>query len=404
MAGTEIKIFQSLEEIPRDEWRGIEVADFPFARWEFLSALEKGGCLGDRTGWAPLYLTVWEGGSLRAALVSYLKSNSYGEYIFDFQWAQAYQMRKVPYYPKLTSAIPFTPATGPKLLGDSSRFQALLVAVRELAVSLNASSVHHLFVPSSQIDVYRRVGLEVRHSYQYHWKNGRHRGTTADGGPKVIGETNQESANETGLKYDTFEDFLGDLRGKRRREILRERSQAQSSALRIRRITGDELTVDHARIMHRFYQDTVFKMGGFDYLTLGFFVQAFETMKDQILFVLAENSEGRPVAGALNYFGPSTLFGRHWGCLEDYKSLHFELCYYQGIEFTISRGLSLFEAGAQGEHKFQRGFMPSLTYSAHEIFEESLREPIARFMDMEKLQIRRMFEEYEKSTPFSRES
>lgn len=400
MKGAEIKIFHRLEEIPETSWASLVPGDFPFVSWKFLRALEENQCLGERTGWTPIYLTAWgpeaeSPGPLLAALICYVKSNSYGEYIFDFQWAQAFQMQRVPYYPKLTSAVPFTPATGPKLLGAPEHFAGLLQAWRDLARRLDCSGLHALFVPLSELKLFESNGFFTRHSYQYHWHN---------------------------QGYRSFEDFLARLRGKRRREILRERSQAAASGLRIRRLTGATLTAEHAQVMHRFYQDTVFKRGGFDYLTAGFFESVFETMKDSLMLVLAETANGVPVAGALNYFGTLTrsaacggdvasepqegrgngkLFGRHWGCLQDYKSLHFELCYYQGIEFAIERGLDLFEAGAQGEHKFQRGFLPSLTYSAHEIFDPALGGAIQRFADMEKIQLSRMLEEYEKSNPYS---
>lgn len=377
MIAPEIKIFHSLEEIPQEAWQKLEPKDFPFAKYEFLKALENNQCLGNRTGWNPAYLTAWSQATLVGAFLCYIKNNSYGEYIFDFQWAQAFQMQKLAYYPKLTSAIPFTPATGPKLLGNPESFAALIRAAQALSLRLEMSSLHTLFIPPNEIETFKAEGFFLRHSFQYHWQN--------EG-------------------YKNFGDFLAKLRSKRRKEILRERSQAAASGMKIRRLTGSELTAEHAKAMHRFYLDTVQKMGGFDYLTQGFFEKVFEEMKDHILLVVAENSEGKMVAGALNYFGENTLFGRHWGCLEDYRSLHFEICYYQGIEFSIERGFKLFEAGAQGEHKFQRGFLPKLTYSAHQIAEPRLAKAIENFIEMEKLQISQLFADYEKSTPFSRDS
>ncbi len=376
MIAPEIKIFHSLEEIPQVAWENLESAEFPFSNYAFLSALESNNCLGARTGWNPVYLTAWHQDRMMGAFVCYVKNNSYGEYIFDFQWAQAFQMQKIAYYPKLTSAAPFTPATGPKLLGDPFTFPFLINAAQAWALQVGASSIHALFITEAEIPAFADLGFFVRHSFQYHWQN---------------------------QSYRDFSDFLSQLRSKRRKEILRERGQATSSGIQIRRLTGSDLTADHARAMHGFYLDTVQKMGGFDYLTKEFFQQVFAKMKDKILLVIAETPDGKMVAGALNYFGNSTLFGRHWGCVEDYKSLHFELCYYQGIEFAIERKMKLFEAGAQGEHKFQRGFLPCLTYSAHQIKEPRLDNAIRNFTEMEKLQLAQLFTEYQKSTPFSRE-
>jgi uncharacterized protein len=378
-----VEIFESLQKISLKAWQSVQSDSFPFADYEFLLALEQSNCLGRRTGWQPFYICCQEEENLLGVLLCFLKTNSYGEYIFDFAWAQAFESYGLRYYPKMVAAIPFTPATGPKLL-LSSKLTAdkrpeisrlLLTKAQELKKNTGASSTHALFITESEIPVFEQNQFAIRHSFQYHWRN--------DG-------------------FKDFEDFLKTFRAKRRKEINRERRQAQDSGVQISRLTGDQLTPEHADLMYRFYADTVAKMGGFPYLTKDFFHQVFRTMKSKILFVLAEKESGEAVAGALNYFGVDTLFGRHWGCLEDYKSLHFELCYYQGIEYAIEKKFSLFEAGAQGEHKFQRGFMPSLTYSAHQIDEPSLGPAIVDFIQEEKKQIAELFEHYKKQTPFSR--
>lgn len=378
-----IEILESIQSLTPAKWHKLESGDFPFTKHAFLLALEQTGCLGSRTGWMPRYLTCWEDDELLGAFILYSRTNSYGEYIFDFAWAQAFESQGLNYYPKMTSAIPFTPATGSKLLVscdcDDEMAQKicheLLTAAKNLYSENNMSSLHALLIPENELDVFSSEDFMIRHSFQYHWLN-------------------------ENFKY--FHDFLDKLRSKRRKEIMRERNQAQGPGIKISRLTGEQLEPQHAEMMYRFYKDTVDKMGGFSYLTPDFFKTVFQTMKDQILFVLAENQDGLPVAGALNYFGESTLFGRHWGCLEDYKSLHFEICYYQGIEFAIEKKFKLFEAGAQGEHKFQRGFLPKLTYSAHQIQDKRFKEAIADFLEMEKNQIQLMLAQYDKQTPFSR--
>lgn len=380
----QLRTFPSIQPIPQEAWDRLAPADFPFMHYHFLRALETTDCLGSRTGWQPLYQTLWDREKLVAACVFFVKSNSYGEYIFDFAWAEAFHSSGLSYYPKLVTAVPFTPATGPKLLflaeldEEQRTFAAktILHETTKLGAKIDVSSLHALFIPPAEIPYFEEAGYRLRHSYQYHWRN--------DG-------------------YGTFADFLAALRAKRRREIVRERNQVTASGVRIERYTGDQITADHARIFFRFYADTVDKRGGFDYLTEGFFADVFATMKDRLLFVLASDGEGRPVAGALNYFGAKTLFGRHWGCLAEYRALHFEVCYYQGIEFAIERGFALFEAGAQGEHKFNRGFLPSLTYSAHRIENAPLDQAIADFLLREKAQIRRLFRDYDEHTPFSRD-
>jgi uncharacterized protein len=378
-----IRILESITEVTAESWNALVADDFPFTSHAFLHALESTRCLGQRTGWAPTYLSAWNGPTLVGAMVLFVKTNSYGEYIFDFAWANAHENLGLHYYPKQVSAIPFTPATGSKILlspvlnsGDRAKISRLLIqGALELGLKFNASSFHALFVPQDEVPVFENAGLFTRHSYQFHWRNN---------------------------GYTSFTDFLNRLRSKRRGEILRERRQALESGVQISRLTGASLTPAHADIMYRFYLSTIDKRQGHNYLTLDFFKKVFATMSDRILLNLATNAAGTPVAGALNYFGGSSLFGRNWGCLEEYKALHFELCYYQGIEFAIERGLELFEAGAQGEHKFQRGFLPTLTYSAHHVADPRLCEAIIEFVENEKRQITALFTEYGEHTPFAR--
>lgn len=379
-----IKIFESLEKVSPEQWAKITPIDFPFASYSFLWALEKTGCLGHRTGWMPFYFTLWKSDQLLAAIPLYSKTNSYGEYIYDFAWAQAFESFGLSYYPKLTSAIPFTSATGPKILlamnlsleDRQSVSKMILSSMLEFFQESKSSSLHALFITEDEIPIFGDEGFFIRHSFQYHWVND---------------------------DYLQFSDFLQKLRSKRRKETTRERIQALVSGLRISRLTGSALKPRHADAMFHFYRNTAEKKAGFEYLTPDFFQKIFEQMKDQILFVFAEKQNGQPVAGALNFFGPKTLYGRNWGCLEEYKSLHLEICYYQGIEFAIERKIQLFEAGAQGEHKFQRGFLPRLTYSAHRIRDKTLSAAIGNFIEEEKRQIDLVFEDYRAQTPFSRD-
>ncbi|RYZ65340.1 MAG: GNAT family N-acetyltransferase, partial [Proteobacteria bacterium] len=377
----------SFLELDEAAWNALDRADFVFADLRFFKALEMSGSIGRRTGWFPRILMTFEEGRLTGALPLFVKSNSYGEYIFDWAWAQAAEGAGIDYYPKLVAAIPFTPATGPKLLLSENPIEAakarefLMTAALEL--SKDVSSLHFLFTPAvaasgtpvTEVEDLRERSFLIRHSFQYHWRN---RG------------------------WSTFEDFLGAFRSKRRTEIRREREAVAKSPVKIERLTGDQLTAEHAEIMYQFYRSTTEKMGGQSYLTRKFFEAVFETMKDSILFVLASNADGVAIAGALNFYKGKTLFGRYWGCLEEYKNLHFEVCYYQAIDWALARGFQLFEAGAQGEHKFNRGFTPHLTYSAHVIHNADLSDAISDFLEREKVSIDHLFEDYKEHDPFKR--
>src|SRR5215210_3321278 len=342
-------------------WRALEPPDFPFFDFEFLHALERSGSIGGASGWSPVYLVCKEEGRVLGALCLYLKTNSYGEYIFDWGWAQAYREHGLPYYPKFVAAVPFTPATGPKLLvrPDADRAtvaRALLDAAQRLGEERRVSSSHALFLPEEELDEFVEHGFAVRHSVQFHWRN---RG------------------------YGAFSDYLDAMVSKRRRQVARERRQLEG--VEIERITGNELSPEHAATMYRFYLATSDRKWGSPYLTGTFFAEVFRTMGDRILLVLARDRRtARPIAGALNFFKGRTLYGRYWGAAEERRNLHFELCYYQAIEFAIERRLALFEAGAQGEHKLARGFLPSLTYSAHAIRHPEFKRAIERYIVEEK--------------------
>ncbi len=354
-----------------EAWRTLGPPDFPFFDFEFLRALERSGSIGSRSGWEPVYLVCRDergGGDVLGALCLYIKTHSYGEYIFDWEWARAYERHGLPYYPKLVAAVPFTPATGPKLLvrpdvsGNTADRTAvtrvLLNAAQNLGDELRVSSSHALFLPEEELSDFAEHGFAVRHSLQFQWCN---------------------------RSYGAFSEYLGTLVSKRRRQIMRERRQLSDEGLIIERITGEALDKAHAATMHRFYVGTLDKKWSVPYLTGAFFEEVFQTMGDRILLVLArEEPSRRPVAGALFFFKGRSLYGRYWGAAEERRNLHFELCYYQGIEFAIERRLALFEAGAQGEHKLSRGFLPTLTYSAHQIRHLGFRRAIERYIAEEK--------------------
>jgi predicted N-acyltransferase len=374
----------SIDHVDEAAWRAIEPPDFPFFDLEFLRALERSGSVGGASGWEPVYLVCKNGERLLGALPLYLKTNSYGEYVFDWEWAQAYGEHGLPYYPKLVAAVPFTPATGPKLLvphdaGEAGRAavaRTLLDAAREIGDEYGVSSSHALFLPERELADFTQHGFAVRHSLQFHWRN---RG------------------------YGSFSDYLDALMSKRRRQIKRERRQLEGEGLAIERLTGEAPGPEHAATMYRFYLGTFDRKWGFPYLTGAFFREVFQTMRDRVLLVLARDGPTRrPVAGALFFFKGRSLYGRYWGAAEERRNLHFELCYYQGIEFAIERRLELFEAGAQGEHKLARGFLPTLTYSAHEIRHPGFRRAIERYIAEEKELLAGALAEYARHDPYRR--
>ncbi len=374
-----VTVHESFSDFDETEWNSLERGDFIFADHRFLTALEKSHCLGQRTGWFPHLIAARKNGRLVGALPVFEKTNSYGEYIFDWAWANAAEQIGIDYYPKYVAAIPFTPATGPKFLlsadsGEAAEAREGLLQKLENDAKTK-SSLHFLFETADGADRLRERSFLIRHSFQYHWRN---RG------------------------WSSFTDFLGALRSKRRSEIRRERETVAKSEIKISCLTGAELKPEHATIMHRFYLSTIQKMGGHPYLTKDFFADTFARMQDSILFVLAETPSGEPIAGAVNFFKGASLYGRYWGCSDDYKNLHFEVCYYQAIEWCLKHGFELFEAGAQGEHKFNRGFTPHLTYSAHEIHEPRLREAVADFLEREKQSIDDLFTDYKTHDPFQR--
>ncbi len=363
-----VRVHTSIEEIGREAWDACNGApgygDNPATAYAFLQALEQSGCVGGRTGWTPTHLSVGDAaGSITGVMPLYLKSHSQGEYVFDHAWAQAYMQAGGSYYPKLQGAAPFSPVTGPRLIvrEDADRLEAmrvLLSGARGLCGRLGASSLHVTFPLESEWRFMGEQGLLLRQDQQYHWVN---------------------------QGYATFEDFLAALSSSRRKTIRRERRDAQAD-LDIVALSGGDLREEHWDAFYAFYIDTGARKWGRPYLNRRFFSLIGERMADRLLLVMArrKGAHGKWIAGALNLMGADTLFGRNWGALEHIPFLHFELCYYQAIEQAILRGLHRVEAGAQGEHKIARGYLPAPVYSAHWIADPALRAPVARFLEQER--------------------
>ena len=327
----------------------------PFTTHRFLAALDASGSTGAQTGWQT-YALVLQQGDASAAMPLYAKGHSQGEYIFDQGWAQAFERAGGQYYPKLQCAVPFTPATGRRFLGPAALRKPLLDAAIDLALGNNLSSLHITFCTEDEAtDLAGHRDILHRVTQQFHWEN---RG------------------------YGSFDDFLADLSSRKRKMIRKEREVAQSRGLTIRALTGSQIEPLHWDAFWQFYQDTGARKWGTPYLTRAFFSHAHETLRDDMLLVLAFDGQ-TPVAGALNFIGRDTLFGRYWGCIEDHPCLHFELCYYQAIDWAIANGLSRVEAGAQGEHKLARGYLPVAVHSLHYIADPSFRAAVAQYLRAE---------------------
>lgn len=351
------QVGRSIAAIDADQWDALAGNDNPFVSHAFLSLLELSGSVGRGTGWTPAPITInGPDGRLVAALPAYLKSHSQGEYVFDHNWAHAWENAGGSYYPKLQIAVPFTPATGPRLLlADPVWAEPILVAAQSLAEQNGLSSVHATFIEPAQQPLFEKAGWLMRADTQFHWHD--------DG-------------------YGDFDGFLGSLTSRKRKDLRKERAKAQEG-VDIIHLTGANITEDHWDAFWVFYQDTGARKWGQPYLTREAFSLMSQTMADKILLILALY-DGEPIAGALNFIGSDTLYGRYWGCTVDKPFLHFELCYYQAIDAALARGLTRVEAGAQGGHKMARGYAPELTWSAHHIPDPGFRRAVADFLVRER--------------------
>lgn len=352
-----VRIAPAVGSLPAAEWDALAGAGNPFMSHAFLSALEDSGSVGAGTGWQPSPLVVsGADGRLAAALPAYVKTHSQGEYVFDHAWADAWQRAGGRYYPKLQIAAPFTPATGPRILTrDPALAAALLRAAEQVCERGGLSSAHATFIEPEQLPLFEAAGWLLRSDLQFHWEN---RG------------------------YGSFDDFLGALSSRKRKDIRKERAAAQDG-VEIVHLAGEQIRPEHWNAFWHFYQDTGARKWGQPYLTREAFDLLGERMGERILLILAY-AEGTPVAGALNFIGADALYGRYWGARVDKPFLHFELCYYQAIDAAIARGLSRVEAGAQGGHKLARGYEPVQTWSAHHIVHDGFREAVADFLERER--------------------
>ncbi|VWD28385.1 hypothetical protein BLA18110_05950 [Burkholderia lata] len=378
-------ILSSPSEVPADEWNALLARDAqptPFLRHEFLDALHVARCAVDDTGWSPHFVTLTDPrtGRLAAAAPVYAKQHSYGEYVFDWAWADAYQRNDLPYYPKLLCAVPFTPVQGTRLLAaDDDARRRLAATLLAFAEQSDVSSLHVLFPTGDEAALLESMGMMLREGVQFHWLN--------DG-------------------YRHFDDFLGTLEQKKRKNIRAERRKVHDAGVTFRRLTGDQITDADWRFFSRCYRQTYREHYSSPYLNLDFFRTIGATMPENLLLVIAE-ADGQPIASALAVYrrgehGGGTLYGRYWGAVEHVPCLHFETAYYQLLEFCIEAGLDTFEGGAQGEHKLARGFLPTVTHSAHWLAHPAFSDAVARFLERETEHIHSYVDELREHDPFRR--
>jgi len=375
LATLTLTLHPHVSEIAAADWDACAGPGNPFVSHAFLSALEDSGSANARTGWMPQHAALRDGDRVVAVAPMYAKSHSYGEYVFDHGWANAFERGGGSYYPKLQVAVPFSPVPGPRLLArEGAGIEAMGQALAQACQELNLSSVHATFCTSADWEALGRAGWLQRLGTQFHWEN---------------------------AGYATFDDFLAALNSRKRKSIKRERRDANAAGLRFLALRGDEIKPKHWDAFYKFYTSTVDRKWGSAYLTRKFFPMLSERLGDRVVLMMAE-SDGVAVAGALNMVGDEALYGRNWGCRGDWPFLHFELCYYRAIEFAIEHGLQRVEAGAQGEHKIQRGYMPRPTYSAHWIAHPGLRRAVEGFLEQERPAVQADMDALAELSPYKR--
>jgi uncharacterized protein len=369
-----VRLVDSLAEIPAAQWNRLAGGD-PFVSHEFLSALHATGCASPATGWTPQYLLLEAGGVLTGAMPLYLKTHSYGEYIFDWAWADAYHRNGTPYYPKLLSAVPFTPVTGARLLAATDEDQdRLIAAALDLARELRVSSLHCLFPTCGEAQRMHAQGMMLRNSVQFHWVN---------------------------HGYASFDEFLAEFSHDKRKKIRQERRKVREAHIRFRWLEGGEISARDWSFFNRCYRQTYREHGSSPYLNLDFFSRIGETLPGNIVLIFAERG-GAPIAASLNIRSGARLCGRYWGALEHHSTLHFETCYYQGIDYCIDRGLASFEGGARGEHKLARGLLPVRTCSAHWLAHPRFAAAVEQFLARESRSMEHYVDELTERSPFRR--
>ncbi len=371
-----IEILATLDAVAPEQWNALVQDNNPFLRHEFLAALEHHQCVGKKFGWLPCHIAIYEQQQLVAALPLYEKYNSYGEFVFDQSWAQAYHQHGMAYYPKLVAAIPYTPASGQRFLVQAGReaelYPLLLQSALQMAQELKASGFHCLFPLAEQQDWLEQQHLIVRHDCQFHWHN---RG------------------------YATFEDFLATFSAKKRKNVKQERRKVAETGVQLRLLDGHTATDQDWQRFAFFYEHTFESKWGIPTLNYGFFREVAQNLPDQVVLVMVDNQHDC-IAGSLMFRSQTRLFGRHWGCTEYFDSLHFEACYYQGIEYCIQQGLQVFEPGAQGEHKVARGFIPTLTRSSHWLTDERFRPAIRRHTLLEQRGVADYMQAIQEHSPY----
>ena len=376
-----ITFLDSIQEVSKEEWERVLNSDYPFLKYDFLKTLEITKCVSPEQGWTPLHLVVSSDEEILALMPLYIKTDSQGEFIFDWSWADAYYRNGLDYYPKLVSSIPFTPASGPRILiSNKARSPEIIKevsnALKKITKDSNFSSVHILLAGKDEIANFSGQDFSLRTSYSFHWFN---------------------------KDYTSFNHFLEDMTSRQRKNIKKERNKIIEQGISLIRVTGNEITLEMIESFYQFYQVTYLKRGMRGYLNFEFFKKIVETIPESIMLVLAQNPSGQYVAGALNFFDQEKLYGRYWGCLEEYDSLHFETCYYQGIEFCIDEKLHSFDPGVQGEHKIKRGFCPIETFSAHWIKDLRFKEAIDDFLDREREHVLEYNQDRRALLPFKKE-
>ena len=373
-----VKIYQSLLDIPAKQWDRVNVDGNPFTSYAFLSSLEESASIGNKTGWLPRYLVMHdESGNLAGALPMYEKHHSWGEYVFDWAWANAWQQCGLAYYPKLIVAVPFSPVSGQRILiADGYAKEQVINGLHQAAIDFaregSYSSLHYLFPTSDECSYLQQQGLQIRHDVQFHWDN---------------------------RDYQGFQEFLSTMSSRKRKKIARERRRVSEHGIEFNVISGQEISAVNMQNMYEFYLATIMAHGSHAYLSSRFFQLLGQRMADNIVLIEA-HYEGDIIAAALNIRHEDVLYGRYWGCKEEYHSLHFETCYYQAIDYCIMNGLSRFEGGAQGEHKLSRGFLPSITCSAHWMADEKLSSAISDFLDREKAHVAHYQQLLDQRSPF----
>lgn len=372
----QVAVHHSIADIARDDWNTLAGTDYPFLRHEFLQLAETTGCVSPEHGWSPRHLTITDGGRLRAAMPLYEKSHSWGEFVFDWAWANAYSQAGLSYYPKLVSAVPFTPAPSRRLLladaADDEAAKGLLQAAIALATETGCSSMHVLFPSAAELPLLENAGLLIRKDCQFHWHNN---------------------------NYRDFDEFLDTFTSAKRKKARRDRRKVQESGIRFRRIKGAQIDNETWSVVYRLISRTFMIRGSMPYYNEAFFRGISEQMPEGILVILAElNSTA--VAAAVFFESDKILYGRYWGSAGHFDSLHFETCYYQGIDYCIETGKQIFEPGTQGEHKISRGFSPVSTWSAHWLAHPQFADAIEQYLDEEGKHVDKYIDAVDSRSPY----